>query len=349
LPPDVALSLLDHCGVDGRRACACTCKALYGGVLVGRGSQRNHETLYVIGEEPGDATSPLFFEGFNMITKKWNVLASPGPCMGARMAAVGRQLYLTGGAEDVRGERCEASKKVQVFNLQSKMWCTGTPMRENRCHHAVTVAPGGMLFCIGGTNEMGELDSGEVFEEGAWEILKPMRNKRAHACAVFHRGKIYVIGGVNRSGELRTVESWDHEQRMWQEEPSMLYARQGPSAVVTKCAVANGKTCIVVTGGSGSTAEYLDVDTGKWFVLPPMTIGRGFGGLTLLDGNLVAVGGIQDTDNDGRFDDLTSSTTELLNLNLDNMRNGRNGPMLKTVWEAQESWGKFGRCQAIMG
>lgn len=72
-----------------------------------------------------------------------------------------------------------------------------------------------------------------------------------------------------------------------------------------------------------------------------MQTGRAFGALLNLDNTLVAVGGIQDTDGDGRFDDCTSTVTETLELS-------RRKPQSRN-WQQPDKWGNFGRCSSVLG
>jgi len=349
LPIECNLALLDHCGARGRRLLAVSSKILQGAVLVARATNRNRETVYVLGEEPGDPSAPMFFEAYKHANEQWVVLPSPGPRLGAAIGMLGQQAYVSGGAEESLGQKHSASRNVSTFEVSGGRWVPGNPMREHRSCHAMAVLDD-RLYSVGGcgVEEIGAdfLNSAEVLVAGgAWEALPPMASKRAEHAAVGFQGKVWVIGGfTTKSGELRDVEAYDPQSRTWSACPSLSFPRRGCAATVARVAQAGGDECIVVTGGYADSVEYFSPSAGAWQQLAKMNVARGFGGLISFDGFVVAVGGIKDADGDGKFDDLTTTDTERMAVT----------PLTKATgqtpsWENMQKWGNFGRCSAILG
>lgn len=332
LPLQATLQLLDRtsAGARDRRKLAMVCRSLYGVVRSGRQLARWTEQLIVMSSTvPAATDSPLSFDAFQGVTAQWTshtAKHAPGSRVGASLAVLGQQLYLTGGAEVRMGNKVwPSSKTVSVFQLDTWQWCSARPMEEPRSAHA-TVVLAGRVYVLGGFDVLDEQPhrSVETFELSAgWEPAAAMPTRRADLAAVCHKGLLYAVGGCNQVGDLRTMECYDPKTLAWTELGGMKEVRSGCSAVSVGCRI------VVAGGAAGSVEAYLPARK-QWEQLNGLSVPRKFGSAVLMNGCVYIIGG--EAQEGSQF---TKAPTEVYDAE-------------KDAWSVSVSVGPFGKNLAVM-
>lgn len=196
--------------------------------------------------------------------------ASPAMAQGrqfAGAAVIGGRIYVVGGLVHLDGTSTSSAERF------GGAWTTLPRMAQRRvCCSTAVIA--NRLYVSGSEhfNIQNVPSSLERFDPalGTWAPLRPMLHRRFFAATACLRGRLFVCGGRENSwqgGVLQSVECYDPHTDSWEEAAPMSHARCGP-----KVATANG--CLYVFGGGPRSAERFDPVTGRWEVLPAMTVGE---------------------------------------------------------------------------
>lgn len=114
-----------------------------------------------------------------------------------------------------------------------------------------------------------------------WTPTQEMLVARDAAAWAVEGDYLYVMGGSlgKLSGYTSTIEYYQVSTGHWQMGPPMLSTRHG------HCAVGLGNGSVVVTGGYGGldSVERLDIDSGRWTVLPGLNPVRAQHGCALVE------------------------------------------------------------------
>jgi N-acetylneuraminic acid mutarotase len=168
-------------------------------------------------------------------------------------------------------------------------------------------AYGGRLYAIGGGGpNFKSLNTVEVYDPGrdCWSFAREMPTLRSGAMAVVIGNKIYVIGGGFKqpSGTFRfltTVEMYDPEADRWGSDPDLLMPHDYP-------AVAHFRGEIYILGGHHPNAteggprtdpgfdfcERWSPGKTRWEEIAPLTVPRFALSAAVLEGDLIAFGGV---------------------------------------------------------
>ncbi|MGH2980943.1 MAG: Kelch repeat-containing protein [Solirubrobacterales bacterium] len=210
--------------------------------------------LYVYGGYTDSSFSPVTgtLQRYDPRSGSWTELAgSPHPRGAAALAAVGGKLYAVGG---VAGGAVLA--ELEVFDLSSRRWRRGPPMRVAREHIAATAA-GGDVYVFGGRVGGENLRTAERYDPRTrrWRRLAPMRTARSGIAAVTVRGKPVVFGGEELSAggsTIRPVELFDPEAARWLRLPGMRTPRHGLGGA------ARGRRVYSLEGGPSPGGAFSD-------------------------------------------------------------------------------------------
>ncbi|CAG0878675.1 unnamed protein product [Darwinula stevensoni] len=189
---------------------------------------------------------------------------------------IDKKLYLMGGGD------------MRVFDLGNHEWFEGPKPPEHIRWPATAVAPKSMFVC--GYFNLQNMPQEWVFQfdvgSGSWVRLKDMRYARYGAGACYQDSCLHVLGGYsqNRSNKY---ERLDLRASTWEELADLPRGTGLP-------AVACYEGDVIYSGGDGQKKVYCyDVRQNKWQEWPHMVEGRQWHGLIPLDGNIYAIGGMQ--------------------------------------------------------
>ena len=244
------------------------------------------------GTFPIGGTSTLF-RRYNPASNVWEPLADvPIAVFGATLAhdAAGGRLFLFGGVGSV------VLNQVQVYNIASNTWSTGTQLPLPRYGMAGGVI-GGKIYLVGGIQSGTSVAQSQNWEfDFATQTYTPklsLPTAQARAGYAVAGGKLYVIAGHNDVGALVTTNyEYDPATNTWATRtPIPAFANQ-PGAVTLGAATPECHGDImIVSGGTpalGAKADsdpsrapdstpitwLYDVATDAWSMGPPLTTGR---------------------------------------------------------------------------
>jgi len=190
--------------------------------------------------------------------------------------------------------------------MTDRRWSVSAPLKVPRSHPALA-AHNGKLYAIGGGGpNFKSLNSVEVYDPVAdrWSFVREMPTLRSGAMAVTIGEKIYVIGGGFKqpSGTFRfltTVEAYDPKSDQWSCGPGLLMPHDYP-------ALAYFREEVYILGGHhpGATEGGPRTDPGfdfcerwspgedRWLQVAPLTVPRFALSAVVLNGELLAFGGV---------------------------------------------------------
>jgi N-acetylneuraminic acid mutarotase len=161
-------------------------------------------TLYVIGGVNASQVPVNTMDAYDLETGIWTT-KKPMPTARHHLesAVVDGKLYVLGGrilGDGVASEDMDESltnyNRVEMYDPQTDMWTTKSPMLEKRSGFAVTSAYG-QIYVFGGEGVDDDLASVEKYDPATdkWSHEPSMPSKRIGLEAVSVGNKIYVIGG----------------------------------------------------------------------------------------------------------------------------------------------------------
>lgn len=192
--------------------------------------------------------------------------------------------------------RTECLKSVESYCPVANKWTEEKNLKHARGRVNIALV-GNMLYVVGGSNGVNELDtveclSLEASEEEAvkWKKLEKLPFARSNAGVCALNGKIYCVGG-NATGQnsVKDCHVFDPETNTWTSIAPLNTGRCQAGLVAF-----DGK--LWVAGGSDSwnclnTVECYDPEEDKWTFLAPMLTARRGCGLAVLNGQVYCVGG----------------------------------------------------------
>ncbi len=189
----------------------------------GLASATKGDLIYVGGgAAAGDPANA--FEVFDAAKESWRPLpALPTGLISFAMAAVGNEIYITGGySADDPGE---PRKDVWAYDIEAASWSEKPDMPVARAGHG-SVSVGGKLYVIGGTGT----DPSRVLvfnpADGTWRSTAALPTVR-RALALATDGKsIFAVGGIKPDGSVSgALEALDVAAGKWISLPAMPAAR----------------------------------------------------------------------------------------------------------------------------
>jgi hypothetical protein len=192
------------------------------------------------------------FERFDVLGNRW-VSLPPLPTPRTALGAVRlrSKIYAIGGQDCVSLFCGHTLDVVEIYDLATGRWTTGTPLPEPRAAFATAVIDG-KIYVIGGYNAQ----TGEVYKsvlaydprtaEWTWETDLP--NGRIAPIVGVCGDKLIVTGGLSRTFSVIRRSAWNYDilTGRWQRVAAPKFARFGVSAV-------NVKGALYAIGGSSSS------------------------------------------------------------------------------------------------
>lgn len=210
---------------------------------------------------------------------------------GLGVAAYNGKIFCVGGYG-----RTECLKSVESYCPIANKWTEEKNLKHARGRVNIALV-GNMLYVVGGSNGVNELDTVECLsleanEEEAvkWKKLEKLPFARSNAGVCTLNGKIYCVGG-NATGQnsVKDCHVFDPETNTWTSIAPLNTGRCQAGVVAF-----DGK--LWVAGGSDSwnclnTVECYDPEEDKWTFMPSMLTARRGCGLAVLNGRVYCVGG----------------------------------------------------------
>lgn len=191
------------------------------------------------------------------------------------------------------------SNTLKVFDWREGRWYEMSLHHQfQRVFHQV-VSIGRRLYVIGGfdghvpRNQLLQID----LATAGLELKQPMSLARMHFAAVNLHNTIVVLGGHNASVRFRCVEQWNPWTNTWRPLPPMSMQRSSLAACVLndKIYVAGGIDMFVT-----SNVEFYSSRTNSWTLVGFMNVPRRNFQLVPFQGQLWAIGGFINYDQDNR-------------------------------------------------
>jgi N-acetylneuraminic acid mutarotase len=255
------------------------------------------DKIFVIG---GASNSLVQNEMYDPSSGAWQVRANlPAAQILAGAAVVNDKIYFVGGYV-LTG--CGAITSCPVgttleYDPATDAWTRRADMPTPR-YSAATVAYGGKVYVIGGSNLNGVLGTTEVYDPAAnaWSTGASMPTPRSEVAAAVAGGRIHVFGGmVSFSGTLTAVhEEYDPTRNSWRARANLSAPRAEHRAVTVD-------DQIYVLGGvsnvSGAPDAFLAVNeqydslTDGWSRKSELLSPRRWAATASVGGNVFLVGG----------------------------------------------------------
>ncbi len=202
-------------------------------------------------------------------------------------------------------------ENIWIYYPEEDKWEKGAEIPENRRRGgagAVVYKDKIYLVCgieyghTSGTNNY--FDSYDLIT-GEWKVLTKAPSIRDHFSAIIVNDKLYCIGGRNSSYHLKNnftaffnatnpyVDVYDFASQTWY---TMKEKLPVPTAAGGLFSIGDN---IIYVGGEGTqkqaynTTQCLDLKSGKWFQLAPLTIGRHGSGAAEIDNKIYMAAGSQ--------------------------------------------------------
>ena len=223
------------------------------------------------------------------------------------------------------------------LQFSTAQWTQKADMPTARSDFATSVVDG-KIFVIGGSlrlewEEYGDmsLSTVEMYdpETDTWEGKANMPTVRSNVSVSVVDGKIYAIGGskmkkIQRRGgfsteseELPTVEMYDPETDTWTQKADMLTPKKTKTCVVDGKIYAIGGWSTANEQSQLETVEVYDPATDAWAKAQSMNHARCSAGISVVNGEIYAIGGIgwpPNRDQSGRYlSSLYLSNVEVFN------------------------------------
>ena len=180
-----------------------------------------------------------------------------------------------------------------VLPTKSGLSPTGS-MAAARSGHSATLLPNGMVLVAGGTDNLGVLDSAELYDatKGTFTATGNLITPRqGHTATLVADGKVLIAGGEDNVGPIQSAELYDPATGKFNSVGNMNNARWSHTATV----LPNGK--ILIAGGANNmdsqkSAELFDPANGAFTAIENMTSARMHHTATLLlSGKVLLAGG----------------------------------------------------------
>ncbi len=186
------------------------------------------------------------------------------------------------------------------------MWIAKSPLHTARSHPA-TVSYKGKLYVFGGGGpNFLSLDTVEIYNPrtDTWSWGSPMPTHRSGAVAALINDRVYVIGGGYKKPDgqfkfLTTVEIYDPARDRWETGPDMIMPHDYPGVAVSgnHIYIMAGHHPDATEGGPSKDpgftfCETLNVNQDRWVEIAPLPVPRFALKGAVLDGKIIATGGV---------------------------------------------------------
>lgn len=197
-----------------------------------------------------------------------------------------------------------AISDVRMFSPQHNFQFWDMPsLQHPRARHAA-VYLNGFIYAIAGRDDKQVLKSVERLdcEAETWSYVRALPRKLYDHAAAVCEGKIYVSGGIHSidGDAVKTVWCYDPAKNNWNKRQNLNCARAGHGMVCLEghlyvCGGYNGQRDVSHNSGNLRclvSVEMYDVKTNVWTKLTTMRQGIAFFEITVLDGRILVMGGV---------------------------------------------------------
>jgi hypothetical protein len=210
----------------------------------------------------------------------------PTPRQGASTGAIGKKIYVVGGANDTT-----VLSVNEIYDTTTNRWTKGAPMPTARWTAASAVV-NNALYVIGGGVNGSETNVVEAYQPrtNKWSTRRPMPILDDSIYAVAEKGIIYVIGGCcDSNGRFSAVWAYNPAKNRWKKKAPLNVAKsQSASGLIGSTIIAAGG---LTNGNATNDNEGYNAKTNKWRTLAPMPTGRQAGCFEASKGVLYVAGG----------------------------------------------------------
>ena len=184
-------------------------------------------------------------ESYSLQTERHTFMKdAPVPLYNPCVCVVNNFMYVCGGKYDSTDNNEIATARCFRYDPRFDSWFEIASMNEAR-KDFVLLESNNCLYAIGGQDENMVMCTVECFsiEKNDWEMCLSLSHAvYSHAGAVC-KGTIYISGGQKFEGHCRTMLSYDAQNDMWSDAPSLLSPR------CNHC-MASTPDCLLVIGGN---------------------------------------------------------------------------------------------------
>ncbi|XP_053308387.1 kelch-like protein 21 [Spea bombifrons] len=238
------------------------------------------EILVVIGGCDQDCDELVTVDCYNPHSGQWRYLAEFPEHLGGgySMAALGNDIYVTGGSDGSRLYDC-----VWRYNSSVNEWTEVSPMLKPREYHSSTVLKG-LLYVIAS-------DSTERYDHSvdSWESLRPMLYPMDNCSTTSCRGRLYAIGSLEGK-ETMVMQCYDPDTDLWTLVNCGLLP---PWSFAPKTVTLNG--LIYFVRDDSAEVDVYSPMKNEWDKIPAMKQVHVGGSLAALGGKLYVSGGYDNT------------------------------------------------------
>lgn len=148
------------------------------------------------------------------------------------------KIYVVGG----QGSKIKKADIVEIYDIKTNKWSTGTPLPEPLDHLGMT-SYDGKLYVVGGAHKHGYSNKLLIYDPitNKWTEGKAMPGARTALTVNFVDGKLYAVGGVDDVHDVvATNLVYDPVNDTWTEKTPMPTARHHLTS-----SVVNGKLYVI--------------------------------------------------------------------------------------------------------
>ncbi len=283
-----------------------------------------------------DQKGPMgIFWRFDPASGQWSKLPSnPVAVHHAAGTAIGNRMYVFGGFRNPDSGKVAwfPENKAWMFDLDKQTWTRLPDMPTARGALAVTAAPDGKIYVVGGARipdnaKIDALTPGgpvellgtiEVFDTKTqtWSSRRPMPTPRNHMDASYVDGKIYVIGGRvgscfsgGWSTNIFMNEAYDIATDSWATRAPIPTPRSGTASAVLdgRISVLGGEGWLDDFGGVFRTHEIYDPKANVWTRAARMSVPRHGFAVAAIGHKIYAVSGVNNAGGAGTLAVITTN------------------------------------------
>ncbi len=197
---------------------------------------------------------------------------------------LGSRFYLAGG-----------STEHEIYDPRTDSWSNAAPLPD-RLDHLQGVALDDQIYYLGGLRGFPEPHSNTVYvydpATDSFSHGAPMPRPRGAGGVAAYDGKLYYAGGLHDGEAVSWLDVYDPRTNRWTQLPDMPRARDHFQAAVV------GERLYALGGRNTAVDDFVtesdafDLRRGRWVTgLAPIPTPRGGYGATVLEGEIVVMGG----------------------------------------------------------